>query len=179
MRVALRMLCVMTVCLALPARAQDLESLQQGVRIRVEPTDGGKKTGTYLGVTTDTLRLLSEKSQSAAAAIPMEAVKSIHVSSGRSRSRGLLRGALAGTAIGFFGGAILGAATYSENDETWCFFACSRGGTAVLAGALLGTGGLFVGSIYGAMQGSETWRPVPFDRRPQPGGLPANQGANR
>ncbi len=55
-RVLLRILCLTTVGLALPARAQDIASLQQGVRIRVEPATGGKKTGTYLGVASDTLR---------------------------------------------------------------------------------------------------------------------------
>lgn len=167
-RVALRMLCLMTVCLALPVRAQDLASLQQGVRIRVHPTAGDSKTGTYLGVTNDSLRFLNEKSRSTTAGIPMEQVKAVQVSNGRSRSRGLLKGAIIGTAIGFFGGGILGGATYSESDgDGWCIIACSRGETALLTGALLGTGGLFVGSIYGAMQGSETWKPVPLDRRVQ------------
>ena len=168
MRVALRMLCLMAVCLALPARAQDLASLQQGVRIKVQPAAGEIRTGTYLSLTSDTLRFLNEKSQSATAAIPMQQVKSVQVSSGRSRSRGLLKGALIGTAIGFVGGAILGGATYSDSDETWCLFACSRGENAMLAGALLGTGGLFVGSIYGVMAGSETWKPVPLARGAHP-----------
>lgn len=173
MRVALRMLYLMAVCLALPARAQDLASLQQGVRIRVHPASGDSKTGTYLGVTSDSLRFLNEKSQSASAGIPMDQVKTVQVSSGRSRGRGLLKGALFGTAIGVASGAILGAATYSdqENQGGWgCFIICSRGEAAAFVGAVFGTGGLVVGSVYGAIRGSETWKPVPLDRRVQPGG---------
>lgn len=164
MNAAARLVCIMTV-FALPAAAQDLESLQQGVRIRVEPVAGDRETGTYLGVDNDSLRFFREKTQSAASAFPVDQVKSLQVSSGRSRSRGLLKGALVGTAIGVLSGAILGAATYSDSGEIWCIVACSRSETAALAGVLLGTGGLVVGSVYGAMRGSEVWKPVPLNRR--------------
>lgn len=164
MRVALRMLCLMTVCFAFPVGAQDLASLRQGVRIRVQPTVGDSRTGTYMGVSSDSLHYMNESSKSVSAVIPMDQVKSVQVSDGPGRGRGLLRGALIGSAIGLVGGALLGAATYSDSGDTWCIFACSRGETAVLAGALLGTGGLILGSIYGGIQGSETWRPVPLGR---------------
>jgi hypothetical protein len=166
------MLCLMTVCVALPARGQDLATLQNGVRIRVHPVEGDSKTGTFLGVTSDSLRFLNEKPQSATAGIPMDQVKALQISSGRSHGRGLLNGALLGTAIGVASGAILGAATYSDQDQGgWgCMIICSRGQAAAFIGAVFGTGGLVVGSVYGAMRGSETWKPVPLDRRAQPGG---------
>src|SRR5687768_10103787 len=166
MQVALRMLSLITVCLAFPAGAQDLASLQHGLRIRVQPTVGDSRTGTYVGVSSDSLRYMHESSQSVTAVIPMDQVKSVQVSNGRGRGRGLLRGALIGSAVGLVGGAILGAATYSDSGDTWCLFACSRGETAVLAGALLGTGGVILGSIYGGIQGSETWRAVPLGQQP-------------
>ena len=168
MRVALRMLCLMSVCLALPARAQDIATLQQGVRIRVHPSSGDSKTGTYLGVTSDSLRFLNEKPRSATAGIPMDQVKTVQVSSGRSHGRGLLKGALFGAAIGVASGAIVGAATYSHDDSygSWgCFIICRRSEAAAFVGAVFGTGGLVVGSVYGAMRGSETWKPVPLNRR--------------
>ncbi|HYN83370.1 MAG TPA: hypothetical protein VES88_17965 [Gemmatimonadaceae bacterium] len=164
MRVAMRMLCLMTVCLAFPAGAQDLASLQHGVRIRVQPTVGDSRTGTYIGVSRDSLHYMNESSKSVSAVIPMDQVKSVQVSAGRGRGRGLLRGALIGSAIGLVGGAILGAATYSDSGDGWCIIACSRGETALFFGALLGTGGAIAGSIYGGIQGLETWRPVPLGR---------------
>jgi len=165
MRVALRVLSLMTVCLASPTGAQDLASLQRGVRIRVQPTVGDSRTGTYIGVRSDSLYYMNESSTSVSAVIPVDQVKSVQVSAGRGRGRGLLRGALIGSAIGLVGGAILGAATYSDSGDTWCIFACSRGETAVLAGAILGTGGVILGSIYGGIQGSETWRAVPLGQQ--------------
>lgn len=162
MRVALRMLCLMTVCLAFPAGAQDLASLQHGVRIRVQPTVGDSRTGTYVGVSSDSLHYLNESSRSVSAVIPMDQVKSVEVSAGRGRGRGLLRGALIGSAIGLVGGAILGAATYS--DDTWCIIACSRRENALFFGAMLGTGGAIAGSVYGGIQGWEAWRRVPLGR---------------
>jgi len=168
MRVAMRFLCLMTVCLALPARGQDVASLQQGVRIRVHPVTGDSRAGTYLGLAGDSLRFLGEKSTSISAAIPMDQVKAVQVSHGRSRSRGLLKGALMGSAIGFVAGAILGAATFDNGEETWCIIACSRTETAAFTGAVLGTAGLAVGSVYGAMEGSEVWKTVPLNRRAQP-----------
>ena len=165
MRVALRMLCLMTVCLAIPAGAQNLASLQQGVRIRVQPTAGDSRTGAYVGVSSDSLRYMHGGSQSVTAVIPMDQVKSVQVSNGRGRGRGLLRGALIGSAIGLVGGTILGAATYSDSGNGWCIIACSRGETALLFGALLGTGGAIAGSIYGGIQGWESWTPIPLGRQ--------------
>jgi len=164
MRVALRVLSLMTVCLAFPTGAQDLASLQRGVRIRVQPNVGDSRTGTYVGVSSDSLHYMNESSKSVSAVIPMDQVKSVQVSAGRGRGQGLLRGALIGGALGLVGGAILGAATYSDSGDGWCFFACSRGETALLFGTLLGGGGAIGGSIYGGIKGSERWRAVPLGR---------------
>ena len=167
MRVALRVLSLMTVCLAFPTGAQDLASLQRGVRIRVQPNVGDSRTGTYVGVSSDSLHYMNESSKSVSAVIPMDQVKSVQVSAGRGRGQGLLRGALIGSAIGLAGGAILGAATYNDSDSGggWCLFACSRGENALFFGAFLGMGGALVGSVYGGIQGSETWRAVPLGQQ--------------
>src|SRR5688572_23893614 len=164
MRVAVRMLCLMTVCFAFQGGAQDLASLRQGVRIRVQPTAGDSRTGTYIRVSSDSLHYMNESSKSVSAVIPMDQVKSVQVSAGRGRAHGLVRGGLIGGAIGLVGGAILGAATYSDSGDGWCFFACSRGEAALFFGTFLGGGGALVGSLYGGIKGSERWRAVPLGR---------------
>lgn len=165
MRAALRIVCVLTASFAIPAGAQNLASLQQGVRIRVQPIVGVRETGTYLGVTGDSLRFFSEKTKESGSAISIEQIGSVQMSDGRSHARGFLKGALFGTAIGFLSGALIGGATYRDSDsgsDGLCFVGCSRGETAILGGLLIGTGGLVVGSIYGGVRGSETWRGVPL-----------------
>ena len=161
MRAALRF-CLMSVCLALPAGAQNLASLQEGVRIRVQPVVGHRETGNYLGVTGDSLRVFTPLSATVPLAVPMNKVKSLEVSRGQSHGRGLLKGALLGTAIGVVGGAILGAATYSHDDCD--FLVCSKGSAAAFAGVGFGALGLLAGSVYGGIRGSEVWKPVPLTR---------------
>jgi hypothetical protein len=165
MRTASTMFSILVLFASVPANAQTVAALQQGARIRVESNDGRGKVGTFLGVSDDSLRFLREGRRSSAIAIPLGAVKNVEVSQGRSPAKGLLIDGLIGTAVGIGVGGILGAATYSKDNSGWCIIACSRGEAAALSAALLGTGGLIVGSIYGAARGREVWESVPMGSR--------------
>lgn len=162
--------------------AQAVDALRQGVRIQVIPVAGKAQTGTLTSLRNDSL--FYERDQrgrvrdinaSSAASLALASVKSVQVSRGRSALRGALTKGLLGTGIGLLSGAILGAAAYSDPPPAncapnsiiclGCLVICSRGEAAVALGALGGSLGLIVGSIYGATHGNERWESVELPRR--------------
>ena len=153
-----------------PADAQDANALRNGVRIEVTPLKGKSATGRLLLVRTDSLfyspagHSAVSMSQSGVSSIALADVKSVRVSRGHNHLLGLLTKGLIGTAIGAGGGALFGAATWSESD-TGDFFLSSRNSSAAIFGFLGGAAGLVVGSIYGVTQGNERWESVPVPGR--------------
>lgn len=151
--------------------AQDLHSLQQGVRIRIQPNEGHSMVGSFLGVRNDSLRLLREGADSSFRSYPLAGIRNVDVSRGQSRVRGGVASGIYGLVIGGVVGAVLGALSYSKPSEVTgsrgelfggCFVLCSRGSQAAAAGVLVGVSGMLVGSIYGVVQSRENWEKVPL-----------------
>lgn len=139
--------------------AQQTAVLKQGIRIEVTPLRGKAGTGTFGSVTSDTLKFVRDDATGSRAAVALGDVRSVRVSAGRSHGRGFLKGALIGTGAGIVTGAIIGAASYSGPD----FFVQNRRQSAAFGGFLIGLGGLVAGSAFGALAGTEVWRPVDLD----------------
>ena len=156
-----RIMVALAFVLAVPTTgvAQQTEALKQGIRIEVTPVRGKASTGVFGSVTSDTLKFVRDDASGSRATLALADVRSVRVSAGRSHGRGFLRGALIGTGVGIVTGAIIGAATYSRPD----FFVQNRNESAAFGGFLLGLGGLIAGSAYGALAGTEIWRPVDLE----------------
>jgi len=158
-----------------PGAAQSLNALRQGVRIEVTPVHGKPQTGTVMSLGSDSLLYIPDRSAHAgdlrsasATSLGFIDLRSVRVSRGQSRLAGALWKGLIGTGIGMFGGAILGAATYStpDNSSGWgCFMICSRGEAAGVAGALGGGIGLLTGLTVGVITGKEQWESVELPMR--------------
>jgi hypothetical protein len=163
-------------CLALAsishiADAQIAATLQSGVRVRIVPVNGKRIVGTVASATTDSVSLYSRGTRGSTLTFARSEVSTIQVSRGRSRVQGaLIKGAI-GLGIGAVSGALIGATTYSRDENTctpsagnWCLFGClivcSRGDAALFAGTLLGAGGLLVGTVTGVATGWEKWDTV-------------------
>ena len=141
------------------AFAQQTAALMQGIRIEVTPIRGKTGTGTFRSITADTLKFVRDDATASRAALPLAQVRSVRVSTGQSHSRGFLKGALFGTGIGIATGGLIGGISYSRPD----FFVRSRTESAAFGGFMLGVAGLAIGSIYGALAGSEGWKRVDLD----------------
>lgn len=112
MRSATLALVCLTSFVALPSQSQDLSSLRQGVRIRVQAQKGRETVGNFVAIDGDSLRFAP--AHKAVRGVPVAAIKEIDVSHGRSHGRGLLMGAAIGSGVGLVGGALLGVASGSE-----------------------------------------------------------------
>lgn len=144
--------------------AQGLTDLQQGARIRVHPLDGKKQVGVFMAAGPDSLRFSSGRSGGTVSTRALAEVGRVDVSEGRSAARGALRNGAIGFLLGGVAGALLGAATYTEEDDDGDFFGCiiicSRGQAAAAGGFTAGAAGLIIGGIVGIRNGSERWRTV-------------------
>jgi len=162
MRIAIVVLICMTFIVVLPVRSQDMSSLRQGVRIRIQEENGEKTVGNFLVMHGDSLRFAPGHQQERD--LPISAVRNIDVSKGRSHGRGLLKGALIGAAAGIAGGALLGAAAYKDTSDPTIgcedMLVCSRGVSAAVGAVFYGAVGVVLGSAYGAVKGSEVWAPA-------------------
>jgi hypothetical protein len=173
----LLVLAVFAACLvSTRGSAQRPGELQEGVRVRVTRIHGGNLTGTYLGAGIDSVRILEEGHQRLQR-LPASDVSRIEVSRGRSRAKGALIKGLIGLGVGAASGAILGAATYSDDNSTvctpnlgcgpaWCIFVCSKSQAAGVVGTLGGAVGLLIGIITGAITGQEQWQAATFRQNP-------------
>lgn len=152
-----------------PADAQAANALRNGVRIEVTSVRGKSGTGRLMLLRSDSLFYLpSENSvgsrSESVSSIALADVKSVRVSHGTNRLLGLLTKGLIGTAIGAGGGALFGAATWSESDRV-DFFLSTRKSSAAIFGLLGGATGLVIGSIYGVARGNEQWESVSLPGR--------------
>jgi hypothetical protein len=156
-----RIMVALAFVLAVPMTVvgQQTAALKQGIRIEVTPLRGKAGRGTFGSLTGDTLRFVRDDATGSRVALARGDVRFVRVSAGRSHGRGFLKGALIGTGVGIVSGAILGAASYSQPD----FFVQNRRQSAAFGGFLIGLGGLVVGSAYGAVAGTEIWKPVDLD----------------
>ncbi len=159
---------VASVVLASNADAQRVNQIQTGVRVRVTRTEGRPLIGSFIGVEGDSVRVMPEGASQAVRATAEREMTKIEVSGGRSRAKGALIKGLIGLGIGAVSGAILGAATYSDNNATsctpnfgcgpeWCIFICSKSQAAGLVGVLGGSAGLVLGAVAGIATGQEQW----------------------
>ena len=144
------------------AEAQDIASIQQGMRIRVTPVLGKTHTGGFLRASGDTLLYFLPGAPGVAHSLSIQSLRRLQVSTGRSRSKGALIYGLLGTALGTGGGAVVGAVTHK--DDT-CLLCDSRSFTAFAYGVLGGAAGLVGGTAYGIARGREKWRTLSLPRR--------------
>lgn len=148
------------------AVAQEPAPVHPGQRVRVRSTVAHAPvlTGAVESIGRDTMIVRHEDGAGVATAIPLSSVAQLQVSQGRHSK--WVTGLLIGAGVGAVAGAIIGAATYDEDDP---FFSA---GENALAAALLFTpiGGL-AGAIIGLQVKTERWESVPLDRvRPAVGG---------
>jgi hypothetical protein len=157
-----------------PGAAQSLNALRQGARIEVTPVHGKSQTGTVVLLGSDSLFYIPDRSADAgglrstsATSLGFADLRSVRESRGQSRLAGARWGGLIGTGIGVFGGAILGAATYSKPkpNGSGCLMFCSRGSVAAYGGAVGSGIGLWAGLIAGVITGRERWESVDLPRR--------------
>jgi hypothetical protein len=150
-------------CLALTthaAGAQQAAELEKGVRVRVTVSNGDQLVGSLISGVGDSLRVMTDGSGRKVRSTLASNVRTIEVSRGQNRPKGALIDALIGLGIGATSGALLGAATYSDPDQTSCFMVCSKTAAAGFVGGLGGVAGLLLGALAGAVAGREEWTPV-------------------
>ena len=106
-------------------------------------------------------------------AVPFRQITRLEVSTGRHRN--VLEGMGLGIGIGGAAGLLLGAVAYPERCTGMCIMAGSRGESAAMGGALLGTLGFVVGTLAGIVS-HDSWQRVPLDgeRAPATIGLQAS-----
>ena len=169
MRRIILALLVLVFTTAVQSEAQVASALQQGIRVRVVTNEGGAIVGTIAAPIGDSV-VLSRSHEMAAFAL--SEISTVQVSRGKGRMKGAFIKGAAGLGIGLLSGAIIGAATYTRDDEcdsnSFCLFdciiVCSRTDAALMAGTLVGGLGLVVGTIAGVATGWEQWQAVPVPR---------------
>lgn len=158
---------VLLTMLAASASAQTTGNLssevQPGARVRASAPGVGTVSGRVVAVQGDSLRVARDHSADTVRFAASQ-LTSLELSVGRHKRRGR------GAAIGFLGGAALGAAlgaaTYQKPDCSGAAYFCDVGrGADIFVGAtLLGAVGAVTGAIVGG--GTEdTWKPVSLARR--------------
>jgi hypothetical protein len=152
--------------LAVPAavRAQVMEELAAGTRVRVAAPATGRLVGTVSEVRGDTLLVLS---RGGVHALPLSSVRTLQVSRGRpTRLASALEGGAVGLVLGIAGGAagaVLGDLTTSDEgcdgseDDLLCFST----GESALIGAVVGAPlGVAYGAVAGFVFPQERWRSI-------------------
>jgi hypothetical protein len=148
------MLALLMLMFASHAESQVVKELSSGMRIRVTETSGAKAVGKLVRVSSDTIELRSSKSATGRAAFERKNLQRIEVSSSRRRGAGALKYGMLGMLGAGAAGALLG---YGLGDENGWF---DRGDTAMMFGFALGSVGLGIGVVAGAIEGAEQWVPV-------------------
>ena len=138
-----------------------LDAQAPGERVRITLAARPAAAGTVVRAGTDGLVLRAAGADMVRAAWPE--VRRLDVSLGASRTRSMLRGTGIGLLAGAATGAVLGFATYHEDENGGgCYPICSRSGSALYAGAVLGAVGGVAGALSGAIWPRERWRRSPL-----------------
>lgn len=149
------------------------QSVAPGTRVRVTHPGEGKRTGTFVSLTDDTLELRFE-GRSEPSRLPLDQVTQLEVSHGKQRH--LMRGA----GIGFLVGGALGAATGAAAGSDCApneFMCPGAGGGAIIGGVFIGTFGGILGLVAGVIP-SEKWERVVLQpRRISLDAAPSGRGA--
>lgn len=146
-------------CVALQASAQTSE-LRPGVKIRITAPGivANRFEGTLLARTADSITVGSSNVQPLT--IPLASVESVEISHGKSRAKGAIKGLEWGAGLGgVLGLAIMNAPTCTGSRYTSnlvCNVPPTTGQKTAAVGAMT-FGGIFWGSIIGALIGSESW----------------------
>jgi len=145
------------------AGAQD-QSLHEGARVRIDTRSSRQIVGIVKSFDGDSVSLYTDNN-GATLSLARNDVTGIRVSQGKSATRGAIRGAMWGTAIGGLAAAIVIAAiktddTYVESDGEAGYVALN----SLIGGALWGAG-------IGAFVKSERWERVSM--RPRVVGSPS------
>jgi len=137
-----------------PAHAQlRPDHFMGGVKVRVTTPDlaRDRTVGTVSHVSADTLYLT--RAGELSAALPLEQIRSVEVSRGIDRARGVLRGAVAGAVVGALSFGLYEAASPSKCD--YCPQTLSGKVTLQAIGG--GVLGAFVGAPIGAAVEKRRW----------------------
>ena len=163
---------ILPICLiAMQARAQGTE-LRPGAKIRVIAPGivAGRLEGTLLSRTRDSLTIGDP--DKAPLSIPLAEITSVEISHGKSRAQGALNGVKWGAAIGAgFGLASMNSiktctgSPYSTPPNRVCGLSPTYADKQEFVG-VMALGGIFYGSIIGAIAGSETWDRFELGTRP-------------
>lgn len=138
--------------------AQRVTDIDKGVRVRITSSHGKTFSGSLVAASAESVTVLKDGAP-VIRTTPSSDIARLEVSTGRHRGMGaLLKGAI-GLGIGVAGGALLGAASYSERSPS-CFFDCTRGQAAAFGASLGGVAGLVFGTIVGVATGHESWTAV-------------------
>lgn len=154
---------VLVVILAGTASGQEAGTLppgvQVGARVRASTPRAATVTGRLVAASADTLRVLRDRAADTVS-VAVSRLTSLDLSTGQHKRR------LAGAAIGFFGGAalgaVVGAVTYRKQacaPGTWFCDYPGRAGDMVAGAVLFGGAGTIVGAIVGAGR-ADTWQRV-------------------
>ena len=146
--------------------SRDTPTIAVGTRVRVTHPGEGRRVGTVLAFTSDSLTVRWDAAD-AASTLPLARVTRVEVSRGRlSRKR---RGAGRGFLVGASAGALLGLTMYEKPAcardaiDGWCQD-FGRVGGAVGSGLLIGGVGAAVGAIVGSRQ-RDRWQEVTLDAK--------------
>ena len=144
------------------ARAQP-PLLTPGARLRVSapPANIVESKGTLLHATADSLTI-AFYGRPVPVTLPIADVSRLHVTTGKNRGVGLLRGAGLGLVVGALVGAALGDAFGGDCTEYDCW---------AVAGVLGGGAGFAVGGIVGVVAAPDRWETVPLGQQRTQSGL--------
>jgi hypothetical protein len=169
------------VCAALLAgpavlRAQDLDGVSAGLRVRVVEAGTGRVVGTVTAVRGDTLEVRTGTGDRARVhAFSASSIRSLQVSRGRTpRHAAALKGAAVGTlsgVVGGVGGAVIPILLADENcgqerargEDTLCFTTGEWAMIGVIVGAPIGA---LTGAVAGFLFPPERWRSVGLPSAP-------------
>lgn len=157
-------------CLIVPravaqGTSRDTPTIAVGSRVRVTHPGEGRRVGTVLAFTSDSLTV--RWAAAGLSTLPLAQVTRVEVSRGRHPRK--LRGAGRGFLVGASAGAPLGAAQYEKPEcsgSTGLSFCqdFGRGGSAVGSGILIGIAGAAVGAIVGSRR-RDRWHEVTLDAK--------------
>ena len=146
--------------------------LRPGARIRI--TQAGENPRVAILVAQNSEEIVVQGPRGANDdAVPLDRITQLEVSTGRHRN--VLKGLGFGLGIGGAAGLVLGAVAYPDRSPGKGIMAGSRGESAAMGGALLGTLGFVVGTLAGIVS-HDSWQRVPLDgeRAPATIGLQAS-----
>lgn len=134
--------------------------LRSGARIRITEAGENPRVAVLVARNSEELVVQGPKFETDEA-VPLEKITRLEVSTGRHRN--VLKGMGLGLAIGGTAGLLLGAVAYPGRCTGICIMGPeTRGESAAMGGALLGTLGFVIGTIAG-IPSHDTWQRVRVD----------------